>query len=331
METNKFKSNGSARGGRNNTKTVLTAAGLSAAAGMASGAAIVRFGLKNKDNKHEPQVENNVTETVASQDNTPTQQPEKPQQEQQTTQSQHEQVPNSDITTPQPTDSTTGTDDQSSPANDVAVQENPQQHQSYGEDEVDPDLIAQQIAGATETDPNDLDVPDLLTVDGMDIAYGPDGSEFTVAMIRTPDGGQYMLADVDGDGVFSDVFDMNGNYVGVAEGNLTAGDLQEAADPTGGYMAYNGLEPTGEDPSNDIVATEPSASPTNPTDNLIAENRDAPDVEDLLAQLLSSNDDSLAEMTGREMIVDYDAEDTDEDTDDEDDDSESDDLDNDDE
>lgn len=318
METDKLNAKGNARGGKNNTKTVLTAAGLSAAVGVASGAAIVKFSLKNKED-HDHHGEQNTSENVAEQNNSQGQQPEKPQQEQ-PAQTQT-QTSNDDITTPQPTDSTNGTGEQPSQTSNETSQENNPQTQPSDEDEIDPDLIAQQIAGATETDPDDLDVPDLLTIDGMDIAYGPDGSEITVAMVRTPDGGQYMLADVDGDGVFSDVFDMEGNYVGYAEGNLTASDLQEAADPTGGYMAYNGMEPAGEDPSNDIVATDTTT--THPTGNLVAEKEEDPDMEDLLAQLLSSNDDSLAEVTEREMVVDTDHENTNENEDSADDDDDS--------
>ena len=170
----------------------------------------------------------------------------------------------------------------------------------------------------------------------MDLAYGPDGSEFTVAMVHTPDGGQFMLADVDGDGIYSDVFDLNGNYVGAAEGNLTASDLQEAADPTGGYMAYNGEEPIGEDPTNDIVATDTSAGSgiQNPNDNLLASNDDdSVDLEDLLAQLLSSNDDSLSDVASREMVVDdtytSDADETEEDSEDDDDEIDEDEIDDD--
>lgn len=315
METGKFYSNSSARGGRNNTKTVLTAAGLSAAVGLASGAAIFKFGLKNKNKKEDqnPQgenQENNVAENVAGQENSQTQQPEKPQQEQQSTQSQHQEpVSNENITTPQPTDVTNGNGGeqpaQPTPQNNGNVQEN--YAQSTGTDDVDPDAIAQQIASSNETDPNDIDTPDVITVDGMDVATGPDGSEVPVAVVRTPDGGQYMLADIDGDGVFSDVFDMDGNYVGEVEGNLTASDLQEAIDPNGGYMAYAGNDPVGEDPTGDIintVTTDSTATAADSASTLVAENEDIPDVDDLLEQLLNGNDDSLAEASNREMFVD---------------------------
>jgi len=327
MGTEDLDANGKGRRGKKNTKTILTAAGLSAAVGMASGAAVLKFGIKKKENKeeHNSHGEENTSDNVLNQENPQTQQPEKPQQEQ-----AQAATANDNVTTPQPTDSTNGTGENPSSTTNATSQDNIQQHPS-DEDMVDPDMIAQQIVNSNEIDTDDLDVPDLLTVDGMDIAYGPDGSEFTVAMVRTSDGGQYMLADIDGDGVFSDVFDIDGNYIGSAEGNLTASDLQEAAIPTGEYMAYNGMEPAGEDPTKDIVATDAPSSVTTYEENLVADNGDTeiPDVEDVLAQLLGSDDDSLAEVAGREMVVDSESEDGDG-SDDEDDDSENDDDDSDD-
>ena len=93
---------------------------------------------------------------------------------------------------------------------------------------------------------------------------------------------------MDGDGYFTDVFDMAGNYVGEAEGNLMASDLEIMVDPTGGYVAHNGGEPQGDDPTNDIINTP------NPTGEDIAENSVTVPVsadeevsdEELLAQLL---------------------------------------------
>jgi hypothetical protein len=109
-----------------------------------------------------------------------------------------------------------------------------------------------------------------------------------VAAVHTPDGAQYLLADVDGDGYFTDVFDMTGNFVGEAEGNLMASDLEIMVNPNGGYVAHNDGEPQGDDPTNDIINTP------NPTGEDIAENSVTAPVstdeevsdEELLAQLL---------------------------------------------
>ena len=113
-----------------------------------------------------------------------------------------------------------------------------------------------------------------------------------VAAVHTPDGSQFLLADVDGDGYFTDVFDMAGNYVGEAEGNLMASDLEAMVDPTGGYLAHTSEEPQGDDPTNDIINTP---NPTSSTGEDVAENSitvpasadDEVNDEELLAQLLA--------------------------------------------
>ena len=65
METKKFNSNEKARGGKNNTRTVLTASGISAAVGVATGATAAHlFGIKPKPDKDEEntQAQNNVNQ-----------------------------------------------------------------------------------------------------------------------------------------------------------------------------------------------------------------------------------------------------------------------------
>lgn len=304
METKKFNSNEKARGGKNNTRTVLTASGISAAVGVATGATAAHlFGIKPKPDKDEEntQAQNNVNQEA--------QHAEAQQQQQQT---QPQTTSNDNITSPQPIDSTGGSGTLADNNN-----ENVQQQQTQSsEEDVDPDLIAQQIAGAVETDPYDIEYPDLLSIDGLDLAYGPDGSEYTVAMVHTPDGGEYMLADIDGDGIFSDVFDLSGNFVGMAEGELTLSDIEEAADPTGGYLAYRD-EPGGEDPTEDIIptsSTQPGAQ-QDTNDPLMASNdENLVNVDELLAQLMSNTEDDSSVLASREVVVDDTSDDPGDDT-----------------
>lgn len=302
MDTKKFNSNEKSRGGQNNTKTILTASGLSALAGAASGATIaLKFCIRKKDDKDDKQQDNTPVTEVKSE----VSQHDVPQHPLETHQSQPSCTSNDNITTPQPTDSTGDTEHASEHVH--PQQQTQTQNTSSDGVEIDPDLIAQQIVSSTETDPMDIEATNILTVDGMEVAYGPDGAEFTVAMVHTPDGGQYMLADIDGDGIYSDVFDLRGEYVGEAEGNLTASDLQEAADPTGGYMAFNGNEPIGEDPTDDIIATDTtySTESQDPNDNLLAsDDEETADLEDLLSQLLNTNEDSLCDIANQDMVVD---------------------------
>lgn len=308
METKKFNSEKNARAGRDNTKNILTAAGLSAVAGAASGAAIaLKFKVKTKEDQEKETLQepNAVNETATNEQQTGQTQ----QQTEQTQQQTQATTANDNANGPQPTDSTGGTGE--------STQQQPQQQQqTAADDDVDPDLIAQQIAGASEVDDADIDAPNVVTVERMDVAYGPDGTEHMVAIVRTPDGSEFMLADTDGDGVFSEVYDLNGNFVGNTENSLTASDLQEAADPTGGYMAYNGDEPMGEDPTRDIVATD--TTPQQDTTDTASNNEELPDLDNLLAQLLSDNEESMDDAGERELVVGPSSDDDDEDEDDDD-------------
>lgn len=252
MSTKRFKfgsDNGNnVKGGKNNTRTILTAAGVIAlgaaagGAGYAAGAAHVNPAVDDEgklNTKLEEKTEiqsNQQAESMASQ----------------------QPINNNDIH-----ESTIGT-----------------------HDEVDPNFIAQQIVNEQNIDPYDIDSPTIISVDELATLYREDGSEMLVAAVHTPDGEQYLLADIDDDGFFTNVFDMSGNYIGEAEGNLMASDLEIMVDESAGYLAQNGDELRGDDPTNDIVNT------SNPTDNDIAENsivvsadEDVLD-EELLAQLL---------------------------------------------
>ena len=274
MSTKKFKlgnaDGNNVKGGRNNTRTILTAAGIvafGAAAGGGGYAAGAAYGHPSPDDeeKPEPKPEEKPDEKPETQDN---QQSETAGSQQTAQQTQPHSGDN--ITEPQPTN------------NDV--------HEPTVDkpDEVNPDLIAQQIIEEQNIDPYDIDSPTIISVDELATLYRADGSEMLVAAVHTPDGAQYLLADVDGDGYFTDVFDMAGNYVGEAEGNLMASDLEIMVDPNGGYVAQNDGEPQGDDPTNDIINTP------NPTNEDIAENsvtvpvtaEDAVSDEELLAQLL---------------------------------------------
>ena len=97
----------------------------------------------------------------------------------------------------------------------------------------DPRDVAQSIAN--EIDPNDIDPENIITVDGYDYAFLPDGTQQQVFIGHTPDGTQYIMADLDGDGMYGDIFDANGNYVTEVSG-VSESDLAEAIDETGGYI-----------------------------------------------------------------------------------------------
>ena len=120
-----------------------------------------------------------------------------------------------------------------------------------------PDDEASQILKDSLVDPDDIDEAGLINVDNLTAMETADGSQRVVAQFHTPDGDKYMLADLDGDGVFSDVLDLDGNLVATAEGGATLADLVEMSDDSAGY-----LPPTeefvamGDDPADDIIDTD---------------------------------------------------------------------------
>lgn len=305
MSTKKFQlgnaSGNNVKGGKNNTKTKLTAAGISAfgaatGAGYAAGAASENLTHEEDDDeKHEQSPEPNTEETSEAQSEQ--QQNETTGSQQATEQTQPQSGDN--ITEPHPTDSHQPQpvdNNQPQPSNTDVHQPTPENPEN-----VDPNLVAQQIIEEQNIDPYDIDSPTIISVDELTTLYRGDGTEMLVAAVHTPDGTQYLLADIDGDGYFTDVFDMSGNFVGKAEGNLMASDLEIMVNPNGGYIAQND-EPEGDDPTNDIITTSSPSHSNFAENSVITTSSDEDDVtdEELLAQLLDGR-------TGEDehLIADY--------------------------
>ena len=298
MSTKKFQlgnaSGNNVKGGKNNTKTKLTAAGIVAfgaatGAGYAAGAASENLTHEEDDDeKLEQSPEPNTEETSEAQSE---------QQQNETTGSQQEQAaeqtqPQSgdNITEPHPTDSHQPQpvdNNQPQPSNSDVHQPTPENPEN-----ADPNQVAQQIIAEQNIDPTDIDSPTIISVDELTTFYRADGSEMLVAAVHTPDGAQYLLADYDGDGYFTDVFDLSGNFVGNAEGNLMASDLEIMVNPNGGYIAQND-EPEGDDPTNDIITTSSPSHSNFAENSVITTSSDEDDVtdEELLAQLLEGGAD----------------------------------------
>lgn len=127
-------------------------------------------------------------------------------------------------------------------------------------DDVDPTLIAEEIT-ATEIDPNDNDMADMINVDMVDTLYLDDGSELPVAVFHTPDGGQFMMVDVNNDLTFDVVTDLEGNPILAVESNLTMSDIEDMMDDSGNMLAFNEEQNEqelayGGNPENDIITTD---------------------------------------------------------------------------
>lgn len=313
MSTKKFKlgsaSGNNVKGGKNNTRTILTAAGVVAfgattgGGGYVAGAALGPHTPEEENPEQTPEV--NTEETPETQS---AQQSETIGSQQTAQQTQPQSADN--ITGPHPTDSNqpqpVGNNQHQSNSNDV--------HQPTADnpEEVDPNLVAQHIVEEQNIDPYDIDSPTIISVDELTTRYGADGSEMLVAVVHTPDGTQYLLADVDGDGYFTDVFDMSGIYVGEADGNLMASDLEIMVNPDGGYIAQTGDEPQGDDPTNDIINTSSPAHNDIAENSIITSSLEEDDItdEELLAQLI---EDAGGE---DELLIDDSDDDSDDDPDD---------------
>lgn len=261
METKKFKidTTESVKNGKKLGKSsILSKAGFTVAGGIAGASFAAAYGRKPKpETANEDDLVDKKPETDA----------EVAQPQQQTV---HDDInePENDMTEPQPVDS-----NQPQANNGPTVN---------SDEEVDPELIAQAITG--EIDENDIDAEYVFTPDSYDYAYLPDGTRQMVIIGHTPDGTQFLLADVDGDGVYGDVFDLDGEFVAEVDG-LSLSDLMEMIDDTGGYLAGM-AEPWNDDPTEPLYGSE--------DDGDLADIEEV-DEDDLLAQLteeVGEEDDS---------------------------------------
>ena len=102
-------------------------------------------------------------------------------------------------------------------------------------DQVNPDLVAQQVI--EEVDPNDVDRENIVQVDAVETMYDVEGNEMQVASVHTPDGGQFLMIDVDNDMVFDVITDLEGNPITQVDGGIAMSDIEDMMDDTGGYLA----------------------------------------------------------------------------------------------
>lgn len=284
METKRFKIKGveKAKGGKFLNKQFVAAAGtvtvgaFSAGAGYAVGAGM---GKKETEPDRQPTDEATEQQTEAAVAQTETTEP----------QQAHAAPQQHAADEYQPTDS--GQSSVSPEPSQGSEQTVEPGHSSPTEEVVEPNLVAQSIAH--EVDEQDIDAENVLTIEQMGTVQGPDGNDIMAVVGHLPDGTQLLLTDIDGDGIFSDVFDMAGNYAGTMDGNLTAGDLIEMYDTTGGHLDVT-ENIAGDDPTNAITNTEPAHE-----ENSMAQHEeaaeDSPTDEELLAQLTDEigDDESL--------------------------------------
>ncbi|MCH5318641.1 MAG: hypothetical protein J1E38_02900 [Paramuribaculum sp.] len=96
----------------------------------------------------------------------------------------------------------------------------------YDETPSDTDELAQAILNEELVDPNDIDMPDVINFDEIGTIYTVNGESYTAATFHDMNGNEFALVDVDGDGVFDNVSDMNANPIdSVSQELLSMNDI----------------------------------------------------------------------------------------------------------
>ncbi len=205
METKKFKIN---KESENGGKKKITKSSTFSKAGFTFAGGIAGAAFTAAANGMSPNSEEQVaTETVTEQPEVQQPEPSQP-----------------DPIQPEPTQPDPVTPDPNGPTPDP---EDP--------DYVDPNEVAETLT--QEIDTEDIDDDLVFTPDNYGEAYMPDGTRQFAVFGHLPDGSQVALLDIDGDGIFGDFFDAEGNLIGQIDEGLSVSDILDMADETGGYLA----------------------------------------------------------------------------------------------
>lgn len=139
-------------------------------------------------------------------------------------------------------------------------------------------------------DRDDVDLA-FITFDTkvVDAFYCSDGSVVKGAYCHFPDGEYFVLADIDNDGVFTDILDLNGKQIELVDENgdiidviypFTEDDILFAMENSNDYIGPESL-PTGPDVV--VVGSTPPSQPENPEEPADGEEDD---IKDLVASIL---------------------------------------------
>lgn len=105
------------------------------------------------------------------------------------------------------------------------------------QEEVDPDLIAQEIISGEEIDPDDIDAADIVNFTEVGTVYGADGHEYASAVITDGEGNEMVIVDIDNDNEFDVILDDDGSIACEMPGNLNVSDAELDINADPGYMA----------------------------------------------------------------------------------------------
>lgn len=185
--------------------------------------------------------------------------------------------------------------DQDKDENNHDTPTNPEGQDPNQDQEVDPQKIAEEIAHSVEIDESDIDQY-AYTIEDICVGYAEDGSEYIVAHAHTPEGFPFLLADLDGDGLFTNVLSIDGEYDPASPLHIgypyTIDDLYAMSHPEDEYIediAMNDI--TDEDLDIDVIKTDAGNNDVaaNPDDD------EPVDFAELLAALIGlDNEDNMS-------------------------------------
>lgn len=279
MNTKKIFNGSTPKGGKDNTRVVLTATG-AAAVGAVAGSALTD---KNED-------EGDIETIEEKQDKDPQEEQLPPKEEDDASVKQE----SADDTQPSPiaTDnnnggaSNTGTTNGGN-NNTIGTNNNNDNTGNTVTDDVDAEAlaVAERLVDTNEIDPNDIDAVANVHFEGTGTIYTDDGSEIPASIVTTPDGGEYLLADLDGDKVYDIVYDRFGNPVSGVQAGLNTSDAELALNEENGYIAPKDDDPKfDDDPNQDIIALDSSVQPD---DNMVEIEED-----DILAEIFEEGNEA---------------------------------------
>lgn len=122
---------------------------------------------------------------------------------------------------------------------------------------VNPGEVADAIIAETQVDPDDVEMPDVVSFDELGTVYTVEGDSYTAATFHDPVGNEMAMIDVDDDGIFDLIIDPTGEPIADA-GGLTVSDAEVMiTGEENNYLAANDNDnpnlPDGEDVMNDIL------------------------------------------------------------------------------
>lgn len=138
--------------------------------------------------------------------------------------------------------------------------DNPGHDNVIGEDDVviPDDTTPEDIIAVTEVDPEDNDMPELLSFNNVELVPTEDG-EVMISADFTLEGDSYTMVDVDNDGIFDAVVDASGEMQGSAGGMMLSDIELIANEGNNDYLAANehdnnsDVSATGDASADDIV------------------------------------------------------------------------------